>query len=421
MRFKEVKLEELCSIQRGASPRPIKDYVVEEGIPWVKIADATSDNSRYIFKTKEFIKEEGKNKSRPVFKGDLILSNSATPGLPKIMEIDACIHDGWLLLRDFKDISKEYLYYLLVNERRKLVSNATGTVFNNLKTETVKNFKVKIPVYEQEQQKITAFLESLDNKIDLNTNIISNLKELSQTLFKRWFVDFEYPDENGKPYKSNGGKMVESELGMMPEGWEIVKLNEVANHSKKTFNPVKEKKIDVAHFSFPAYDSMVYPIIENSKSIKSNKYLIDKYSLMFSRMNPNTPRTWLPNIIDNYINVCSSEYVVLDTQKNDNKAFIYSLISSNSFNNFLVNNATGSTNSRQRVRPETAMNYEFPYYERKILEFQTIVEGMYNKILCLREQMNNLANLRDSLLPKLLSGEIELPDTKEVTEDVPIS
>src|SRR5699024_12851066 len=85
MKFKEVKLEDICTVQRGASPRPIKDYVVDKGIPWVKIADATADSSRYISRTKEYIKREGKEKSRPVVKGDLILSNSATPGLPKIM------------------------------------------------------------------------------------------------------------------------------------------------------------------------------------------------------------------------------------------------------------------------------------------------------------------------------------------------
>ena len=92
------KIGELVDIRRGASPRPIQEYLVPEGIPWIKIADATEDKTRFITKTKQFIKFEGVSKSVIVEPGTMILSNSATPGLPKIVQITACIHDGWYLL-----------------------------------------------------------------------------------------------------------------------------------------------------------------------------------------------------------------------------------------------------------------------------------------------------------------------------------
>lgn len=292
-----------------------------------------------------------------------------------------------------------------------------GTTIPSLRTQTLNQIKLHLPNLNG-QKNILEILNPIDEKIELNNSIISNLEQLAQTLFKHWFVDFEFPNEEGKPCKSSGGKMVESELGVIPEGWEVKQLNEVVKHSKKSFNPNKEEQTQVAHFSLPAYDSKRYPILEDSKTIKSNKYYINKSSVMFSKMNPKTPRTWLPNIQNKYINVCSSEYVVLDTSLYENKGYIFSIINSDDFNNYLVNNATGSTNSRQRVRPEISLKYTFAYNEIIAREFEEKVDSFYKKIINLREEIFTLSNLRDTLLPKLLSGEIELPDDLEVGEDV---
>ena len=95
--WRKAAFKEFCDITRGASPRPIHDYLGAEGMPWIKIADATAESSRYITKTKEKIKLDGVRASVEVFPGDLILSNSATPGLPKFLKINACIHDGWMV------------------------------------------------------------------------------------------------------------------------------------------------------------------------------------------------------------------------------------------------------------------------------------------------------------------------------------
>jgi type I restriction enzyme S subunit len=222
----EVKrLGEIADITRGASPRPIQKFLTDNGIPWVKISDATATDSRYITKTREFIKEEGKSKSVYVVPGDLIVSNSGTPGLPRIMKIEACIHDGWLLLRNLRKIKKEFLYYLLLHERKKLVRKGNGTVFTNLKTDILKNYEIRLPPLP-EQQKIAEILGSIDDQIENLMEQNKTLEEIAKTIFKRWFIDFEFPNEEGKPYKSSGGEFVDSELGKIPKGWRVGKLGE---------------------------------------------------------------------------------------------------------------------------------------------------------------------------------------------------
>lgn len=138
-------LEQLCTITRGASPRPIMDYVKNGTVPWIKIADATGSDTFFIDNTKEFIIESGVDKSVKVSHGDLILSNSATCGLPYFVEIEGCIHDGWLLFRDFKEISKFYGFFFLKQINRELNNFADGSVQNNLNTGILKEYPVKVP------------------------------------------------------------------------------------------------------------------------------------------------------------------------------------------------------------------------------------------------------------------------------------
>ncbi|MCT8562175.1 restriction endonuclease subunit S [Glaesserella parasuis] len=189
--WKQVRFSEICDITRGGSPRPIQEYMTNDGVPWIKISDATASNSRFIEKTKEFIKTSGISKSREVFPGDLILSNSATPGIPKFMKIYACIHDGWLLLRNFNGAEKEFIYWLLLNERDKLIQQGNGSVFTNLKTDILKNHIVNIPDDIEEQKRIATILNNIQEKIELNTQINQTLEQIAQTIFKSWFIDFD--------------------------------------------------------------------------------------------------------------------------------------------------------------------------------------------------------------------------------------
>ena len=141
--WKKCELGEIVEIKRGGSPRPISDYMSNDGYRWLKISDATSSNSPFIFKTEEFIKKEGLKNTVYLKSGSLVLSNSATPGLPKILKVDTCIHDGWLYFpKSF--FSNEYLYLLFQSIRDELRSLGNGSIFTNLKTDILKEYKILI-------------------------------------------------------------------------------------------------------------------------------------------------------------------------------------------------------------------------------------------------------------------------------------
>jgi type I restriction enzyme S subunit len=236
----ETKFASLCDITRGASPRPIHEWVASEGVPWVKISDAQAAGSRYISRTAECIRAEGRSRSVSVHPGDLILSNSATPGIPKFMGVDACIHDGWLLLRNFRGLDKGFAYYLLLHERPALVEKGSGSVFTNLKTEILKNHLVLVPPLA-EQRAIAHILGTLDDKIELNRRMNETLEATARALFKSWFVDFDpvrakmegrwrrgesRPGLPAHVYDSFPYRLVYSELGEIPDGWEVTALAE---------------------------------------------------------------------------------------------------------------------------------------------------------------------------------------------------
>ncbi|MED0686125.1 restriction endonuclease subunit S [Anoxybacillus ayderensis] len=182
--WKIKRVGEIVNITRGASPRPIKDYIDAIGMPWVKISDATESKSKYINETKEFIKEEGIPKSKKVSPGTLILSNSATPGIPKIMLIEACVHDGWLVFQDYQYITKEFLYYFLMNEREKILTLSNGSVFRNLKTDILKNYKIVVPTLEL-IEKANKIFQDFNNEIERRTKEIKILSNIRDTLLPK--------------------------------------------------------------------------------------------------------------------------------------------------------------------------------------------------------------------------------------------
>jgi type I restriction enzyme S subunit len=182
--WRVAKIETLAKIIRGASPRPIQKFLSKSGMPWLKISDATSSSSKFLFETNQFIIDEGISKSRLVKPGTLILSNSATPGLPMITAITACVHDGWLIFDDFVDISKEYLYYSLKNEREKILMLSNGSVFRNLKTAILKNYKIAVPPIEV-MSEVTDLYMTINREIKRNSEETQKLKETRNTLLPK--------------------------------------------------------------------------------------------------------------------------------------------------------------------------------------------------------------------------------------------
>ena len=202
------KLGEVCTIERGGSPRPITDYITdsEDGINWIKIGDA-KEGSKYITSTKEKIRPEGIKKSRLVHKGDFIFSNSMSFGRPYILKVDGCIHDGWLVIHDDNEVFiKDYLYYILSSSimYAKFSQLAVGGVVNNLNSSLVRKVAIPIPP-KSTQLSIISELDKINELIRLKKEQLKDYDNLAQSIFYEMF-----------------GDLVENE-----KGWEVKKLGEV--------------------------------------------------------------------------------------------------------------------------------------------------------------------------------------------------
>lgn len=181
--WKVCELQELVNIKRGGSPRPIQNFLAETGYNWLKISDATSTSSPFIYEIKECIKEEGLSKTVFLKAGNLVLSNSATPGIPKFLGIDSCIHDGWLYFPK-SNLSNEFLYLLFKYKRKYLISQGNGSVFTNLKTDIVKMMQLAIP----DDSIISSFdivIKSIFENIKKNQQEITHLTNLRDTLLPK--------------------------------------------------------------------------------------------------------------------------------------------------------------------------------------------------------------------------------------------
>lgn len=204
-------------MQRGSSPRPIIEYVTtsDDGVNWIKIGDMPHFG-RIVTSTEEKITKEGAKKSRQVNKGDLILSNSMSYGLPYIMGIDGYIHDGWFVLKNFENtFDKDYLCNLLIsraiqNQYKRL---AAGGVVQNISSDLVNSVSVSIPTM-MEQKKISSLLNLIDERIATQNKIIEDLKKLKSAIidyvinslntdFAKFGSLYEMAGEGGTPTTSN--------------------------------------------------------------------------------------------------------------------------------------------------------------------------------------------------------------------------
>mgnify|MGYP004556349219 FL=1 len=194
----------------------------------------------------------------------------------------------------------------------------------------------------------------------------------------------------------------------LPYDWRIVTLGEVATISNKSFNPLKEPEILLEHYSIPAFDEVRFPVFELSTSIKSNKFIIDASCFMISKLNPTTKRVWKPYCLTEDA-VCSTEFIVYKAKDQAITDFLYSVIDSGSFSDFMCSHVTGSTGSRQRTTPAETLSYKLILpSENELAEFQSLVSPMYAQMRINAIENDKLKRLRDSLLPRLMSGEIDV-------------
>ncbi len=220
-----VKLKSISSIRRGASPRPIKDpkYFSLSGRGWIRISDVTSSNI-YLNKTSQYLSEIGVEKSVKVDKGDIIMSICGTIGIPIIINIPSCIHDGFVLIKENMELlDKMYLYYYILYILDKLSNKGQPGAQKNLNTTIVGNIILPLPPLP-EQRKIADILTTWDTAIDKTESLINAKTNLKRGLMQKLLtgkVRFkEFVKEEG---------FKKTKIGEIPKDWEIVKIKDIFN------------------------------------------------------------------------------------------------------------------------------------------------------------------------------------------------
>ena len=296
---------------------------------------------------------------------------------------------------DFEKAVPDYIYYVLtqqeVTEHLQAIAEQSVSAYPSIKPSDIENLELLLPD-KKTQGKIVAILSSIDEKIKQNNEINKNLEQQTQALFTAWFESFE-------PFG-----------GVAPDLWRQVTLGDIAEIKTNSFNPQKNPDVLIEHYSIPAFDEKKYPVFEVAAGVKSNKYILSNNSVMISKLNPNTKRVWRPLCLSDMA-VSSTEFIIFEAFNSKHKDYVYSVINSQGFTDWMCSHTTGSTNSRQRTTPATTLNYRLWLPDDESMDqFLNAVTPMYDLIAHNLSQNQELISLRDSLLPKLMSGEIDVSD-----------
>lgn len=321
----------------------------------------------------------------------------------------------FLVFRGKNGVSdNEFIYYLSRSEdvRNFAVQNMVGTSGRQrVSWQAFENLELSLPDLST-QTAIAEILSSLDDKIELNNKINQELENLAQTLFKQWFIDFEFPDENGNPYKSSGGEMVDSELGEIPKGWEVGVLDDVLEVKGGTTPSTKEASFWHGEFHWTSprdLSNLQFPVLLNTdkriskeglKKISSG--LLPKGTLLLSSR---APIGYLAiNDIETAIN---QGYIAINAKEGFSNLYLLYWIKSNM--DLIIERANGSTFLEISKTNFKQINCHIP--SKVILnEYVNQVELLFEQLKINLRENQELTNLRDTLLPKLISGELEVSD-----------
>ena len=311
---------------------------------------------------------------------------------------------GKLYVTDSDKCNEDFLYYYLIQDevRYNLASSASGSANQaNINPNQIKNISINLPPID-EQKAIAKILSDLDKKIETNNKINKKLEEMAQAIFKQWFVDFEFPNEDGKPYKSSGGEMVESELGMIPKGWEVVKLKDIGNLTMG-LSPKSE--------SYNAIGEGI-PLLNGAADFYGGLIKATKYTTKETRVCKKNDLVFCIRATIGNITFADKEYCLgrgvasIESKKNLYIGIIYMNLSRSIER--LKAQATGSVILGLSKPDINDMKLILPT-EEILNKYSDIFKNAFDKKHILELENDKLINLRDILLPKLMSGEIKVP------------
>lgn len=390
-------LSECIEIIGGGTPKTSKNEYWGGEIPWLSVVDFNNDN-RYVSKTEKTITQEGLDNcsSHLLGESDIILSARGTVGALAQLSKPMAFNQSCYGIRANNLAINDYVYYMLKHSVSVLKKNSYGSVFDTITRETFSRIEVLLPDLKT-QKKISEVLGSLDNKIELNEKINQNLEAQAQAIFKSWFVDFE-------PFKN--GKFVDSELGKIPEGWTIKELGKVSKNirekvASRTNTPVlsavKEGRLILSeeYFSKQVYSKSLSKYIV----VKENEYAYNPARVNIGSLGRNTM----------YPLGCVSPVYVVFKIDDDYLAFFDLYFKMDSFKKEVKLRASGSV--RQTLSYDDFSLIKVIYPPKSVSSaFNKLSMVLFEKITRNNEESRRLSQLRDTLLPKLMSGEIDVSD-----------
>lgn len=387
--WKECRLTEIMDLIGGGTPKTSNPDYWDGDIPWISVKDFNGER-RYVGDTEKKITKLGlENSSTKILsKGDIIISARGTVGELAIIPSDMAFNQSCYGLRAKDFVDSCFLYYLLKQSVNILKHNTHGSVFDTITRETFENISVKLPPLPT-QQKIARILSSLDDKIELNNKINTNLEQQSRPLFKNCFVDFE-------PFS-----------GKMPEGWKVGKLGDFVEIKRGgSPRPIQKflsdegyrwlKISDVTSLSAP----FVLNIAEHIKEEGLSKTVFLKAgSLVLS--NRATPG--IPKILD--LDTCIHDGWLYFPKSQLSNEYLYLLFKE--IRPQLLNLSNGSIFTN--LKTDILKNFEISLPSTETLsKFQNIIKPIFEKMLATQREIKQLATLRDTLLPKLMNGEMQI-------------
>jgi type I restriction enzyme S subunit len=417
MKLTKYKLGEILDVTRGASLSG--EFYATEG-KYIRLTcgnfdyqnncfkeNKSKDNLYYVGDFKpEFLMEEG-DIITPLTEQaiGLLGSTAIIPESGKYIQSQ----DVAKIICKEELLDKDFAFYLISSTlvKQQLSAAAQQTKIRHTSPDKIRDCTVWIPELA-EQKRIGKLLRSLDRKIELNRAINQNLEAMTKLLYDYWFVQFDFPNEEGKPYKSSGGEMVWNEKlkRMIPKEWINTNIYQLASISKETVNPQARPNELFKHYSLPEYDKTGTYAEEYGIDIHSAKFTVTNNCILVSKLNPWTSRVICGNRESNQI--CSTEFVVWNPTSMKTKGFLFMLAKNAKFIEYCTQGATGTSHSHRRINPELMMKFDFPYNSEIAIKFSLLIENIIGQLHDNIAQLKVLTKQRDELLPLLMNGQITI-------------
>ena len=377
---------------------PKQDEFADAGIPLITGADI--EGGVVNLRTCKLLNPDRAAKLRIGFAktGDVLLSHKGTMGKTAIVPVIATpyiiLNPQLTLYRVSEDsvLDRHFLKYFFDSAlfQSFLTRISAISTISTLSLGVQKQLEICFPS-KTEQRAIAHILGTLDDKIELNRRMNETLEAIARALFKSWFNDTD-----------------ETEI---PRGWREGKVEELATLSRETIDPSEFPNETFDHYSIPAFDEGRLPKAEPGGQIQSNKFIVPANAVLLSKLNPRIPRVWLPSISKSHRSICSTEFLVAIPQPGVSREYLYGLFSSQSFLELFSTLVTGTSGSHQRVKPEYLTAIDMLTPPKKLIgRFTETVAPIYQRTAQNIEESRTLSTLRDTLLPKLITGELRIRD-----------